>query len=661
MSALASDSFQDPALEAELDAVIDTGFYPPDRSRFARFYRTVDQNTPVRTYARATSYRAFELAMADNDFEQAFALVDDIRQRATMDDGTVVDEVLLEALVTEVQLLFLSHDIPAAMSKVPTILLALETVDDPRLSFFSYHLIARIKQQNSQYEDALHNFMKAYDVITRTDHAHTDRRRIFLGLNIARIHAELRNDTAALTIAENAIELALNTGLHARLPDLYLVRGYIQGRDIPTDEALQSYYQAIEWAKQTDDVRARLVGINNAGSVLLRMERYSEARQVLIEGVESSEQFGRVRDADIMQFNLAYIDVLEGKYEQGLAGMEAATTRYREYARLAEVADWLEFMAHAYQLAGQYERQAQTLLEQRTMRESIFRIEREKALSELRLRYETEEKGQQIRLLQQQSKLQQGQLENQRLQQRSVMLLIVITLLTAALCFFAYRNARRTNEQLNKANQTLHDQSIHDSLTGLLNRRFVQQQINEYQARPGEKDALFLIDIDFFKQINDNYGHDGGDQVLVELASRLKTICRQGDSVVRWGGEEFLLVLRSVTNDDLPEFAQRLHTAVSGKPFMYQGSPVDVTATTGFITLPLDGLGAGQPMTLEKALQVADLLLYYGKSHGRNQITGIIAVSASPDDRMYEALLNDIERVVSSAKTTLVRVEGPPR
>ena len=649
--------FRDPAIEAQLDAIIEVGFYPPDREIFHQILAQLNDDTPIDTYIRAQSYRAYELVLRDEDYPAAHALVRDMRQRV---DGSGAFEATLEALMTQAHVHLLTNNLPGAMAKVPNIEELVGQVTDSRLAFFANHLIARILQQNSQYEEALEYFLRSYQVIEQTDDDLMVRRRIFVNLNIARLQAELRNDQAALEIAGETIELAQENQLFARLPDLYLLKGFIEGREGPNEQALESYYHAIEWAEEVVDNRVRLLGRNNAGSILLLMERYDEAKSILEEGLALSEALGREQDTDIMLFNLAYIDVLQGHTDEGLARMEAATERYRGYARQAEVADWLEYLAMAYEHAQRYQEQAEVLLEQRSLREEIFRAERDRVVSGLQLRFDTLEQSRQIELLRQRSQLQQEQLANQRLQQRVTALVAVVIILVICVLYFSYRAVRQKNAKLNEANRELHDQSIRDPLTGLLNRRSLQEAMTSHQRLPGEKDALFLIDIDLFKQINDQQGHAAGDEVLTTLASRLRRVCRDSDLVVRWGGEEFLIVLRHTHIDALPHFSQRLLDAVGAQPITYAGQSINVTATAGFITLPLKGLDE-ESLGWERALQIADLLLYYGKSHGRNQVNGIIGLNESMDDDLERALFNDISQAIDKNWVDFVHISGPTK
>lgn len=192
--------------------------------------------------------------------------------------------------------------------------------------------------------------------------------------------------------------------------------------------------------------------------------------------------------------------------------------------------------------------------------------------------------------------------------------------------------------QLEQANRQLEDQMLHDPLTGLYNRRFLTLTLPEQMARivrelEGAKDqvrpflgghpmAFLLLDVDHFKRVNDEHGHGAGDQVLVELAKRFREATRDTDTVIRWGGEEFLVVARQLGNSDPATLADRLRTAVESRPFELEGGvALSLTVSVGFCPFPL---GNRLPtMAWDKAVMLADRALYAAKRSGRNRWIGL--------------------------------------
>ncbi len=192
--------------------------------------------------------------------------------------------------------------------------------------------------------------------------------------------------------------------------------------------------------------------------------------------------------------------------------------------------------------------------------------------------------------------------------------------------------------QVSQRTAELEESSLTDPLTGLRNRRFLAQHIeadvaltlrrHEGQNRaapPVESDLVFfLLDIDHFKQVNDEFGHAAGDAVLMQVRSRLQQVFRESDYLVRWGGEEFLIVARESTRAHAPELAARACAAVADQPFVLaDGRLLHKTCSVGFACFPL---AAAAPAALDWAatVNIADAALYAAKRAGRNGWLGIL-------------------------------------
>lgn len=180
----------------------------------------------------------------------------------------------------------------------------------------------------------------------------------------------------------------------------------------------------------------------------------------------------------------------------------------------------------------------------------------------------------------------------------------------------------RTRE-LATANARLQEASVTDPLTGLRNRRFfalaAPAEADRARRDPSRHRLLIAVmDIDHFKAINDQHGHEAGDKVLVEVARRLQAIARGGDFVLRWGGEEFLLLSRSVIHDDAPRVLQRMLRALARIPFDVGTAALPVTASIGAISFP-PGERAAAELAIDRAITLADAALYRAKRAGRNR------------------------------------------
>lgn len=177
---------------------------------------------------------------------------------------------------------------------------------------------------------------------------------------------------------------------------------------------------------------------------------------------------------------------------------------------------------------------------------------------------------------------------------------------------------------LRAANERLEHLSAHDPLTGLVNRSEMTARIASFtsaQAATGRQIGLVLIDLDHFKKINDTYGHAFGDTVLQRVGDILALLSPGPSLAVRWGGEEFLLILAHRQSDDLHELAESLRQHVSELEFAVKPTGADlaekvqVTASLGITELHQDSAD-----TFDKAFDRADKALYQAKKQGRNQV-----------------------------------------
>jgi len=180
--------------------------------------------------------------------------------------------------------------------------------------------------------------------------------------------------------------------------------------------------------------------------------------------------------------------------------------------------------------------------------------------------------------------------------------------------------ARSRNVQLARATEELVHLAGHDSLTGLANRRMLQRRLEDAVsgAEPELEAALLYVDLDHFKDVNDSLGHGAGDDLLKEVAVRLRACVRRSDHVARLGGDEFVVLIcgRNVRSDAL-ELAARLLEAIRA-PFCVLGRSVQIGASIGATFVP--DLARGSPQ-LDELLRNADLALYEAKCGGRGRVS----------------------------------------
>ncbi|MEH6743136.1 PleD family two-component system response regulator [Hyphomonas sp.] len=166
--------------------------------------------------------------------------------------------------------------------------------------------------------------------------------------------------------------------------------------------------------------------------------------------------------------------------------------------------------------------------------------------------------------------------------------------------------------------------SVIDQLTGLYNRRYMNNQLEQLMQRSlmgGRPVSVLMADIDHFKAVNDTYGHDAGDEVLQEMAKRLKTNSRVMDVVCRPGGEEFMVIMPDTPGDLACAAAERIRRSVAAEPFVVSGGAreISITLSAGVSTI------RGASDTIADLIKRADTALYQAKAAGRNRVESIAA------------------------------------
>ncbi len=178
-----------------------------------------------------------------------------------------------------------------------------------------------------------------------------------------------------------------------------------------------------------------------------------------------------------------------------------------------------------------------------------------------------------------------------------IAIFMVIMLVTAYVQFVMYYRTRK--------------RSLVDPLTKIYNRQYLFElintiDINEYQ--------IMMIDLDYFKKINDLYGHDIGDIVLTAVSGRIASLIRKDDTLIRYGGEEFILLLHRQNALQCKEIAERILEAISHRPVKAEEHIIDMTLSIGINPYP------GHAKNIDEAIKIADEQLYCAKSNGRNRI-----------------------------------------
>jgi diguanylate cyclase (GGDEF)-like protein len=255
---------------------------------------------------------------------------------------------------------------------------------------------------------------------------------------------------------------------------------------------------------------------------------------------------------------------------------------------------------------------------------------------------------------------------------------LLLTLITMMILgTMTWIKQHRLDKELARANRELREDSLTDMLTGARNRRFLNAAIEgdvrqvvrlhsmptSPQGRRNRDLVFYIIDTDYFKEVNDRYGHDVGDKLLVEIARRISSAIRHSDALIRWGGDEFLVVSRYTDRADSATLASRVLSFVGREPIEIEGCvSIPCTCSIGWAVFPWYENDAGA-IAYTEVLRLADEALYQAKKAGRNQAAGLLPTLKRPveDDKKASGGKSDrlAEQLAATSVTTLAPAPQP--
>jgi diguanylate cyclase (GGDEF)-like protein len=221
------------------------------------------------------------------------------------------------------------------------------------------------------------------------------------------------------------------------------------------------------------------------------------------------------------------------------------------------------------------------------------------------------------------------------------------------------------NRQMQAANLQLREVSVTDPMTGLGNRRCLRDAMHAFTpADKASNSVLMIVDLDYLKPINDQYGHDGGDAVLVRLAELLRHFFRSSDLIVRWGGDEFVVLCRNCDLNTASTLAERMRSAIAKTIFRVgEGAVARTSCSIGFAALPFVA-GAPQLFDWEQSMNLADAALYRAKQQRNNwfgwggkpaaaEVPGLVAAVEADAAALEQQGLLDVRRRPAESEDTV--------
>ena len=405
---------------------------------------------------------------------------------------------------------------------------------------------------------------------------------------------------------------------------------------------------------------AELLALVNLADYHVMAFEYERGAALAREAIALADKMSKNTAKGVVMGSLGVAQIGLGSTEAGLETLEDGLALLEKAGAKAYAISLQMVLAEQYGKAGRFEPGFKTLQRYVKESEAATAKRQEQAIADAQEKFSGERKDSEIMRLSLENARRSAEVEARTWQQRLWATAALALGLGALLLIQRVSRAGKRNRVLEDDNAILNDQSAHDPLTGAYNRRHCVKVMCEHESLLGAKPrdpaskssvGLLLLDVDHFKHVNDTFGHGAGDIVLIEIARRLQQLVRQHDVVVRWGGEEFVLVLPGTSSEGMKVLAERVLSLIGEKPFHIGQRSIPVTVSAGCVCYPLlPGQG------WEDCLKVADLAMYIAKQEGRNRVVNVGEVDLTVQASL---LTTDLRAAAEAGKVQLQTIFGP--
>ncbi|KQY89247.1 GGDEF domain-containing protein [Pelomonas sp. Root1444] len=442
---------------------------------------------------------------------------------------------------------------------------------------------------------------------------------------MALLNAKLGHPDQALGAVQRAIDASEAASDRSSLPGYYLRKAYVLGLLGRPDDQQAALLKARTLAQEELRPYELAVAATNLADVALQKKDYQAALAYTDEAIPLVEQSGDQESLWVAWVNKGTALNRLGR-PGGIDWIRKAIAAFAAAPGMdSNVAEVHGLLAEELAFNHEHERAYEAAMQFKRLTDGVRKAADQKRIAEANAAYEADKRQRQIEALEQEQRHQQ--------RFRWMLALAAVAGLAAAAVAVVSRY------HVKKAYGAMRDMAFSDPLTGLRNRRHLVATIatdlaqaqrlhagTRGDAAPTNADLVFMmIDVDHFKAVNDQHGHAAGDAVLKQCAAVLQRQLRGSDTLVRWGGEEFLVLARQTNPGEVHVLAERLRASIAAHDFVLDdGQLLRKTCSIGYACHPLapDADGAA-PADWNDTVDLADQCLYLAKANGRDLWVGI--------------------------------------
>ncbi|MGF1736345.1 diguanylate cyclase [Photobacterium satsumensis] len=503
-----------------------------------------------------------------------------------------------------------------AQIKLESVKLSAEHLGYQLLLARSLKWLANIDVERSNYNEALDKYQEAYEIFSsRSDNQQLAR----LLSNISSVYINMEEWKTASQYSQRAFERYGRSGINNAYIEaiLHINAGVI---DKYLGNELQRKFhvdKAVSLSAKTRSIRIKTIALVNLSAYYLDKGDEPAAMNAAEKCLAMARRYGGRNGINVANCHESLSEAFYSskRIERALYYANLSLSVYEANQIQHRIIYLYELLAKIYESADDYQKALYYYKKYSEIGKSYLFDIRRKELFDIQERYDTHVKEKEIQLLKAENALTNSRLAEKKASENMLKLGTALIIILLYWLYRRYSMLNKDKQVLEQSNAQLVTQSNRDPLTTLHNRRYLEYWLKTMPAAEYRNGGLVVvIDIDYFKRFNDEYGHSVGDEVLVEMAKRLKSVVRQQDVVVRWGGEEFIMVL-ACRESESERVLKRIQQQITDADFVLSCGKYSVTVSMGGIFT-----ASAEQLSREwvSLLIAADRALYQVKASGRN-------------------------------------------
>lgn len=526
-----------------------------------------------------------------------------------------IDWIIAEAYFYEAQELYSSQQLIQSESLLNDVLEMVERIGYNGLKGRVYNLLGNISFDQTNLKKALKYYQIAYQLFDGNKYA--IQMCIILN-NISTVYIHTEDWKNADIYSKRSLKVYQNHNFSNSLTEAIL---YTNASVIDTalgrEESQQRNVElAFDRAMKTGSKQLQFKTMVNLADNLLNQGETEDALDIMIRCLSLAREESNPLFTAYCQESLAEVYLAKIQLELAILSAKEAVGIYTDHNNVPRIIYATDILSRIYEQKGRYDEALFEYKKMATLEKKLILQSREKEALSLKNQFDRKLDEQELLLLSAKNDIQKLQIQAQEFREWLYFLLFIIISFVSLISYRKYKKFKIKHSTLQQDHAKLEVESTHDPLTDLYNRRYLDTWFSYQEETTNNKPHLLaIIDVDYFKKINDQYGHEAGDEVLRALSTILKQQLRPEDLLMRWGGEEFVMII-STPEAHIKEVLERIRAQVEQTSFYWAGQRVPVTVSIGAIA---EKSVSKLALSWQSAMESADQALYQAKSEGRNR------------------------------------------